>query len=581
MEFVKNIQEIRRNWQPYRVWEIEQQKKDNIDQILRKQNPPSKNDIQKAQQYGKTIVDAIDIMDRNALDKTEDVSLVIHNYSTITMLISLVLGVGLGGLIKKTSLSKKLPDLKPYWELLGIIISTAIASVGVNIWQTNTSKQASRLARFDTRNNELKDYKNFVTYTEEQIKTAKEISENSEEEEIDINFKKIDYNNFQPIKMHKSSLVTKKYLDSKSKDYNKWKTTFIEKEKNKKEYFTKLEKSLTEDDLKQAEKERNAILNAIKKIEKMSNDYSINMKLATFALSGILTVAGTAVGALLAGAISLIQKRCNIPNKYNNKLKLLQFSLITIIPGITSMFAIAPTVKLTKDAARIGRFKAKQELNSNPELFITYSDKEREKISVPDIRMEKNSFWKQLKKDILSLKTLKKDAEEYFNYIETDYIKEQKVRKALNKLEIDSSQEQEAKKLQQQLFYAFEKIDEKQVSFTEDTDAAIDISREVGISIIDFASKLIPIFACAKDIKRINNGNVPRTLKEVLNVMASGRLKTTTIIALSLPFIIPKFLYLYTIFKGIQIKKQANMIGIMSAMNDLNDPKNFIIKKEN
>ena len=82
----------------------------------------------------------------------------------------------------------------------------------------------------------LKDYKNFVTYTEEQIKTAKEISENSEEEEIDINFKKIDYNNFQPIKMHKSSLVTKKYLDSKAKDYNEWKTSFIEKEKNKKDW---------------------------------------------------------------------------------------------------------------------------------------------------------------------------------------------------------------------------------------------------------------------------------------------------------------------------------------------------------
>lgn len=580
MEIVNNIQEIRRNWQPYKVWEIEQQKKENIDQVLRKQTPPSKDDINKAQQYGKTIVNAIDIMDRNALDKTEDVSLVINNYSTMTMLASIVFGVGLGGLIKKTSLSKKLPDLKPYWELLGIIISNAIASVGVNIWQTHAAKQASRLARFDTRNVELKDYRHFVTYNDDQIKLAEEISENSNEE-IDTKFKRIGYDNFHPIKMHKESLVTKKYLEGKVDDYEKWKEAFIIKEKNKEKSFAELEKIITKQDIEQAEKERNAILNAIKKIEKMSNDYSINMKLAAFTLSGLLTAAGTAVGALLAGGISLIQKKCTSLNKYNMGLKLLQFSLITIIPGFASMMATAPTVKLTKDAARIGRFKAKQELNNNPESFITYSDKERENVTVPDIEMQKNSFWKQLKNDINSLKMLKKDAEEYFNYLETDFIEEQKFRNALNKLEIDSAQEQNAKKLQQQLFYAFEKIDEKQVSFTEDTDAVIDITREVGISIIDFALKLIPIYACAKDVKRINNGKVPSTLKEVFKTMTSGKLRPTTILALILPFIIPKLLYVYAIFKGIQVKKQANMIGIMSAMNDLNDPKNFIIKNEN
>ena len=255
MEIINNIQEIRKNWQPYKVWEIEQQKKENIDKILREKNPPSKEDIIRAKQYSKTLINAIDILDRNAIDKTEDVGLVIKNYSSMTMLASMFLGVGLGALIKRTPLAKKLPDLKPYWELMGIIISSAVASIGVNIWQTKVAKQASRLARFDTRNNELKDYKNFVLYDENQIQTAKEKSKTLEEE-IDIKNRVFSKKNFQPIKMHKEGLVTKRYLESKTQEYNRLKDNFIEKEKNKPLYFNELEKELTKEELKQAEKER-------------------------------------------------------------------------------------------------------------------------------------------------------------------------------------------------------------------------------------------------------------------------------------------------------------------------------------
>ena len=108
MGIIKNIQEVRKNWKPYSVWEIEQKKNENRDKIIRKNKPPNTQDLKKAQQYGKTIINAIDIMDRNALDKTEDVSLVIHNYSTLAMLSSMILGVGLGALIKKSPISKKI-----------------------------------------------------------------------------------------------------------------------------------------------------------------------------------------------------------------------------------------------------------------------------------------------------------------------------------------------------------------------------------------------------------------------------------------------------------------------------------------
>ena len=113
----------------------------------------------------------------------------------------------------------------------------------------------------------------------------------------------------------------------------------------------------------------------------------------------------------------------------------------------------------------------------------------------------------------------------------------------------------------------------------EDTGAAVDFMRDAFISVIDFAIKLVPIYLCAKDVKRINNGNMPKTLKEVFNVAMSGKLKTTTVIALVLPFILPKFIAYYAIIKGLQLKKEAGNIGVMTAMKDLDDPKNFIVDK--
>ena len=53
MEILNNIREIKNNWQPYKVWEAEQQKNERIDNILRKKNPPTCQEIKKAKQYSK------------------------------------------------------------------------------------------------------------------------------------------------------------------------------------------------------------------------------------------------------------------------------------------------------------------------------------------------------------------------------------------------------------------------------------------------------------------------------------------------------------------------------------------------
>ena len=176
MELIKNLVQVKNNWKPLKQWEFEQQKNEKIDDALRKKYIPTKESIEKAKNYSNTIIDSINIMDKHTIDKSQDANLVVANYSAIISIASMLLGIASGRFIKKTNLAKKLPDWKPYWELLGIITLTSVSNVFLNIWQANVAKKSARIARFQTRENELKDFNNFIVYTKDQKDEAKEIS---------------------------------------------------------------------------------------------------------------------------------------------------------------------------------------------------------------------------------------------------------------------------------------------------------------------------------------------------------------------------------------------------------------------
>ena len=578
MELIKNLVQVKNNWKPLKQWEFEQQKNEKIDDVLRKKYIPTKESIEKAKNYSNTIIDSINIMDKHTIDKSQDANLVVANYSAIISIASMLLGIASGRFIKKTNLAKKLPDWKPYWELLGIITLTSVSNVFLNIWQANVAKKSARIARFQTRENELKDFNNFIVYTKDQKDEAKEIAKSLSDDNFE-DVKILSKKHFNPIKMHKDAKLTLDNLNAEDIKYKEWKDNYLKKETQKEEKFKNLNDFIKEEDLIQAEKERNNILKTIKKIENKSNEYSTNMKIATFILSAIITSITTLVGAGLSGVLSLITKNNKLSKKLNNFIKISQFLLITLIPGYTTVFLTAPTVKLVKDAARIGRFKAKQELLNNPEEYIAFSDKERKSISIDDSEVEvKKAPKKGFKYYVNLLKELKNDANEYFNYVNTTQKENEKINKALKKIEVSEIQKKEAKKIQKQLFYAFEKVDEKQVSFIEDTDAIVDIIRDTLISIINFGIKLLPIYVCAKDIKTINKGKMPETLRDVIKISTSNKLKISTIVTLIMPFILPKFINFYAVIKSTEIEKQTGKIGVMTAIKDLEDARNFIVE---
>ena len=576
MEFFDTIRQVRTNWKPYQIWEFEQQKKEEQNAGLREKYPSTSQEIQHAKQYGKTIVNTINIMDQHSIDKSEDVSVVIGNILLPLFLASTFLGLGTGRAIKLSKVGKKFPDMKPYWELISLIIANAVAMTGGFIWKADITKKASRVARFQTREDDLKDSRNFVIYNEEQIEKAKKIAETSSEVEEKRNdvFEK---DTFKPIKTFKNALKTTKEIKKDGGNYNQWYEKYLEEETSKVERFKVI--NPPENDLQEAQKERDILLNTIKKIETTALDYYNNMEMATSVVSWTASTIGLGIGGLCTWLINIAQKHKKLP-----KSKFLTTSKVMLplfVPMIASMIAVAPTNKLIKDAARIGRFKAKQDLLNNPENFIAYDEQQRKSVdnNVTQKNKKPKGLFARFKNDVKNLALLKKDYLEYKSYMDNEHKEELKLNKALKELDISDEQKNKAVQLQKKVFHSFEKLDEKAQRFTDDTDAAVDVSKQVLYSIIGLATRLVPIYIVGHEIKKANAGKMPEKLMEVLNLTFSGKVRGTALAVLLIPFIVPRFLAIPIIAKGVQIKKDAGKIGVMSAMKDLDDPKHFLNEK--
>lgn len=576
MEFFETLQQVQSNWQPYKKWEFEQQKKEKQKIELIKKYPPNSQDLKDAKQYGRTIVNAINIMDKHSIDKSEDASVNAGYKMLLFAMMSTIIGATAGSVLGITKAAKKIPDMKPYWMPLGMLISTAISMPILNIWLAGITKQASRIARFQTRENDLKDHINFIVYNDEQIteagkiaKTLPDIKENRRD--------KLTKDDFNTIKAYKKTKKTADSLKKDAKKYNIWKEKYLKKEEKRDQTFKNLTPSKSA--VSKAEKDRDKLLNTVKKIENKSLEYYNNMEMAAHVIIAGATLASAAVGLGMTGLIKKLQKK-KPGLKYNKTLNILQG--VPLIAGVIApTVLLAPINKLIKNAARIGRFKAKQELLKNPDNFIAYDDEQKKTIPMNDIpKKQPKGLFGRFKEDLKAIKQLQNDTKEYEKYMDTLHKDELKLHKSLKQIKISDKQNNDAANLQKQAFYSFEKMDEKAQRFTDDTDAAVNSTLIVSGSIISLAVRVLSVYLCGKEIKKINGNKVPNHIGEVLKLaFFSGKLKGKTMAIMLMPFILPNIATILMGIKGVQIKKDAGKIGIMTAMQDLEDPKNFLPEK--
>lgn len=116
----------------------------------------------------------------------------------------------------------------------------------------------------------------------------------------------------------------------------------------------------------------------------------------------------------------------------------------------------------------------------------------------------------------------------------------------------------DAKLLQKNVFMSFEKMDEMSQRYVADVEAGMDTCKETATAGANFIAQVAMFYLMFKT-----------NAKNSLNNMIKGFYPLLAPIAVAIPMNI----------KSTQIQKQANKIGVMEAMQDLQDPRLFVQDK--
>ena len=574
MEFFNSIQQIKTNWQPYKKWEAEQKDKEFQRQELLKRVPVSKADLEKASQYGRTVIDSINIMDQYSINKAEDVELAADTGLEFVGICGGIIGGVLGVIALKSSklnklitkFTNKLPPIPAEIMKMQLILNAPVVLLSLiampyfMVKAKFYQKEASRVARYQAREQELKDPKHFVIYGDEQIKEAKEIAKIMP----DIEEKK--KSKINPISNWRESIKSIKSILSSHTDYQNWKQEHLYVQKQKAEVLKSM--TATPEQLKNAKKDQDNLQRIIKKIETYSQNYLNNTEMATNIVAGSSLVTGYLGGKLVSLSVSLLQKFKIISQASTFANKTQKYSAGI---GSLAMVGLAGTyvVKVQKEAARIGRFKAKQELLKDPHNFITYSDEQLD--TVKDLKSPpkaKRSPVDKLNDSIKFFFQVVKDYKEYEKYKKTTGKEEQKLDKALLKINVSEKQLQDAKSLQKNAFMSFEKMDEMAQRYTDDMEAATDIGKTFFVTLVSVVPGVILAINMYKESVKLQ---AKKETKNVGTTIILEGLKKSWI-----PFVISGLLEITYEVLSNELKKKSGRIGVMEAMQDLQDPKLFV-----
>ena len=232
------------------------------------------------------------------------------------------------------------------------------------------------------------------------------------------------------------------------------------------------------------------IVDAVKEINIKAEEYSENVE-NSFDTIGMLS---WLIAAPLGFGINKLLKFA----KADKKVRAI---VSTVVPVFTSLGIQMTGTLEEKNASRVGRYKARQDLLKNPARLMAYSDEEMQKVKNVKADKQKQSFWQKLGGSFSFLTTYFKDKSEYEKYKKTTQKENEKLHKAFKEIEISETQKAEAKTLQKNVFRAFDEIDEMSQRYSEDVEAGCDIAKEVGATIWTLGSMLGLGFLAASVIK--------------------------------------------------------------------------------
>ncbi len=448
-QFLNSINEVKKNYSKYDDWEQKQADEKAQKLYIAKTLDIPKDKLELTEEKAKTVIRAAELLDNRSENNAENMEQLTGILSSIAILIP-----AFGSELLLMQMMKKGKKIPKGLQFASPVLTLATA-VGLILWGNAKQKEASRIGRFQAKQNELKDVKNFVIYTPEQIERAVEKAKEIPDEKERKGLMKL--------------IAEMKDVFSDKEAYKKWM-----KSKDPQAIEKLKELACTPEQLKQGEADKELIVDAVKDINIKAEEYSENVENVFDTMS---TVSWLAAIPLTMGANKIIKHINSFPQKLR--------PLISTVVGLT--VGIGITLWGTaeqKNAARIGRYKARQELMKNPASLLAFSKEEMEQAKDVKAPEQKINFWKKIGQNFSFLPQYLKDKKEYNEYKEKTQKQNEKIINVLKQdTTISEKQLNDAKHLQEKVFTAFDEVDEMSQRYSEDVEAGTDIAKEVGVSI--------------------------------------------------------------------------------------------------
>lgn len=490
-QFLNSINEVRKNYSKYDDWEQKQADERAKKEYLAKNLQIPEDKLELTKKRAETVIRATEMMDARSEDNCQNMEMLTSNLAAIPVLALSVLQIPLTDyaadkatfkinekirnlsykvqnphltseerqamnneitdLVEKSSkISKKVRLYSPL-AMMGLML---VSAVGMILWGNSKQKEASRIGRYQAKQNELKDEKNFVIYTPEQLEKAKEIAKNIPDEKEKSSISKM--------------IKELKKVSNDKKAYKKW---LSEKDPNEIEKLKSVNLQLNSEAYQRAKEDQELIVDAVKEINVKAEEYSENVENSFDTLSTLSWLIATPLGF----GINKLMKLVKADKKIRNIVSV-------AVPVLTSVGISMFGTLEEKNASRVGRYKARQDLLKNPARLMAYSDEEMKQAENVKAKPQKQSFLEKLGGSFTFLSTYIKDKSAYNKYKKITQKQNEKLNKALKEVEITDAQKKDAQALQKNVFRAFDEVDEMSQRYSEDTEAGTEIAKEIASS---------------------------------------------------------------------------------------------------
>lgn len=484
------------------------------------------------------LLNTVEMMDKSLKENSNKIDIAFETATNLGLGYAAIGGAGLGFLITKLNpikriikkLAEKTPKSKNIISMSISIISGVLGVLAAYPAYNFLSKIESKIHRkrkFDTIEKELQDPKIFVVLDDEQKKIF-----NKNLPELD---KALIKNN--PNKNIKKEITSLKNIYNETLFYDREQSKFRDKYKENTSLY---EKKLSEKDIKNAKKDQVLLTHMMKEINTKSQSYTEKMERIT---DNLITFS-FALGSLFTLGYERLAKKMNLKSS-------------SLPAGLGVSLLVASTFFANwaqRRAAHVGRFKAIEELKTNPEQLIYISSKKTSSIEDEDIKLEKKHRTNTLK----FLKDFFKHNKEYKNWKVTPNYTGKDISKAMENIEISPEQIKDGKRLQKNLFKTLYKVDKNSQKYSSEIDV---LSESIKYPITLILGTIGSVWGL-KHLANLRNANAS---KEILKHSA----KYIGIISL---FTIPT-LFVNSYFAKTQ--KMGARISDMETMKDLEDYRFF------